>query len=169
MPVQINWEALGAVILPNIGGIGGGVITKNSLPWYEGLNKPSWRPPNYAFGIVWTSIYSSIGYASYLVYKEGGGFDGAAKVPLIVYGSNLLLNWAWTPIFFGAKRLDVALYEIQLINATALATGYLFYKINPVAGYIFIPYCAWLGVATLLNYVIWRDNKDGAKIKELKD
>ncbi|KAL1494602.1 hypothetical protein ABEB36_010174 [Hypothenemus hampei] len=171
MPVQINWQAVGATIFPNIGGLAGGIITKSALtPWYDGLNKPAWRPPNWAFGPVWTSLYSGIGYASYLVYRDGGGLDGDAKIPLVVYGSNLLLNWAWTPIFFGYKRLDLALYEIQLVNITAIASGILFYKINPVAGYIFIPYVLWLGVATTLNYVIWRDNKDSstATIKEIK-
>lgn len=60
-----------------------------------------------------------------------------------------------------------ALYEMQLVNGTALATAYLFYKVNHTAGFIILPYCLWLSVATALNYVIYRDNKD--KIKEIKE
>nr|AEE61826.1 unknown [Dendroctonus ponderosae] len=171
MSVKINWPAVGAVLLLNVGGITGGLITSKALPWYETLNKPKCRPPNWAFGPVWTSLYCGMGYASYLVYRDGGNFEGAAKIPLMVYGGNLLLNWGWTPIFFGAKRPDLALIEINLLNAAALATGYLFYKVNPTAGYLIVPYCLWLGVATALNFVIWRDNreiKESPKIETVK-
>ncbi|XP_050302262.1 translocator protein-like [Anthonomus grandis grandis] len=167
MPVQINWPAVVGTAIPNLGGIAGGIITRRNIKsWYEvQLKRPSWRPPNWAFGPVWTSLYCSMGFASYLVWRDGGGFEGAAKLPLMVYGSNVLLNWAWTPIFFGAKRIDLALYEMQLINVTAVATAYLFHEINPVAGYLIIPYCLWLSVATALNYTIWKDNKDDPKLK----
>ncbi|XP_066146263.1 translocator protein [Euwallacea fornicatus] len=171
MPVKINWPVVGSTVLPNVGGVAAAVITRNALtPWYRELKKPRWTPSNCAFGVTWGALYSCIGYASYLVYRDGGGFDGAAKIPLIVYGSNILLNWAWTPCFFGLKRTELALYEIQLVNATALATGYLFFKISPLAGYLIVPYSLWLGLATVLNYVIWRDNrKDSARIKEIKE
>ncbi|XP_018573665.1 translocator protein isoform X2 [Anoplophora glabripennis] len=151
---QMNWPAIGCTILPNVGGVAGGIFARKSVEnWYATLKKPEWRPPNAAFGPVWTSLYSS-----------------PARLPLIVYGSNVLLNWAWTPIFFGAKDPQLALAEIQLVNLTALGTGYLFYKINPIAGYLIIPYCLWLGLATALNYVIWRDNKDSKpKITEVKE
>lgn len=169
MPVHVNWPAIGATLLPNLGGIAGSFTTRAAIPhWYENLKRPEWRPPNWMFAPVWTTLYTSMGYASYLVYRDGGGFNGAARLPLIVYGSNLVFNWMWSPIFFGAKRIDLALYEMQLVNATAVATAYLFYQINPVAGYIIVPYCLWMGLATALNYTIWRDNKGSAKITEIK-
>ncbi|KAL3269509.1 hypothetical protein HHI36_008575 [Cryptolaemus montrouzieri] len=169
MSYSANIPMIGAIILPNIGGFAGGFITRKNLrPWYENLKKPDVRPPNWAFGPVWTALYSGIGYASYLVYKEGSGFDGPAKLPLILYGTNLIANWAWTPIFFGAKDLKLALYEINLITATAIGTGYMFFKIKPLAGYIFIPYIAWLGLATWLNYSIARDNPS-PRIVEIED
>ena len=101
-------QIAGAVILPNLGGFAGGIITKNNIKsWYEGLKHPSFRPPNYLFGPVWTALYSSMGYASYVVYKQGGGFNGPARIPLMLYGSQLLLNWAWTPIFFHFHELKL--------------------------------------------------------------
>lgn len=73
-----NWPLiLGATALPNVGGIVGGIFSRREVKsWYETLKKPDWRPPNKAFGPVWTALYSGMGYASYLVYKEGGGFSG---------------------------------------------------------------------------------------------
>lgn len=99
-------QIAGAVILPNIGGWVGGIITKRNIEsWYTGLKKPSWRPPNYAFAPAWTALYSGMGYASYVVYKQGGGFNGAAKFPLMLFGAQLALNWAWTPLFFHYHEL----------------------------------------------------------------
>ncbi|KAK9890902.1 hypothetical protein WA026_012244 [Henosepilachna vigintioctopunctata] len=170
MSLPVNIQMIGAIVLPNLGGIAGGIITKKNLnPWYENLKKPKCRPPNWAFGPVWTTLYSGIGYASYIAFKDGGGFTGAAKLPLLLYGTNLLANWAWTPIFFGAKDLDLALCEINLITVTAIGTGYLFYKINPLAGYLFIPYVAWLGVATWLNYRIAKDNPKKPNILKIDE
>ncbi|XP_056634876.1 translocator protein-like [Diorhabda sublineata] len=164
--IQLNWPALGFTILPNIGGIAGGFFTKSSIkPWLENLKRPNWRPPNWVFGPVWTTLYSGMGYASYLVYRDGEGFNGAAKLPLIVYGTNLAANWAWAPIFFGKKDLQLALIEMQLINGTAIGMAYLFYKINPTAGYLIVPYCLWMGIATALNYCLWRDNKPTPELK----
>lgn len=78
MPVY--WPVVGATVLPNLGGIAGGYFTRKAIKnWYEKLNKPEWRPPNWAFGPVWTTLYCSMGYASYLVYRDGGGFDGNEK------------------------------------------------------------------------------------------
>lgn len=76
MPSEINWIAIGAIILPNIGGWIGGLVSASNFPWYEHLIKPEWRPPNWAFGPIWTILYSAIGYASFLVWTDGGGFNG---------------------------------------------------------------------------------------------
>lgn len=95
-----------AAILANSGGWAGSVLTTRNLkPWFEGLKHPSFRPPNYVFGPVWTALYSSMGYASYVVYKQGGGFKGPAKIPLMLYGAQLAANWAWSPIFFHYHEL----------------------------------------------------------------
>lgn len=94
--------------------------------------------------------------------------SGAARLPLTLYGVNLLANWAWTPIFFGFKNLKLALYEILIIDATAIGVAYHFGEINKTAGLLILPYCLWLGVATALNYVIARDNPS-PKITEIKD
>ena len=90
-----------AVLIPNLGSIVNGRITRNNIkPWYEQLKKPSFNPPSYVFPPVWISIYSAMGYASYLVYRESGGFNEKSSVALALYGGQLALNWACTPLFF---------------------------------------------------------------------
>lgn len=101
-----EWAKIAAaVVLPNVGGIWGSRITRDNLkPWYAALNKPKWNPPNFIFAPVWTGIYCSIGYASYLVYRDvvasATGWDQRAQLALALYANQMAWNWAWTPIFF---------------------------------------------------------------------
>lgn len=79
--MAVNYQAIGLTILPNLGGIAGGFITKPAIDkWYNHLKRPEWRPPNWAFGPVWTSLYTGMGYASYLVFRDGGGLNGKQKM-----------------------------------------------------------------------------------------
>ncbi|KAM8915116.1 translocator protein isoform 2-T4 [Spinachia spinachia] len=152
---------LGMTALPHLGGLYGGYITRKEVKtWYPTLQKPSWRPPNAAFPIVWTCLYTGMGYGSYLVWKELGGFTEDALVPLGLYGTQLALNWAWTPIFFRAHKLKLALMEIVLLTGTVGATIVSWYPISRTATLLMAPYLCWLCLATSLNYCIWRDNSE---------
>ncbi|CAG2066021.1 unnamed protein product, partial [Timema podura] len=124
------------------------------------LKRPSWRPPNYVFAPVWTGLYCGMGYASYLVWRDGGGLEGAARLPLALYSSQLALNWAWSPIFFGAHSLKWGLVDITLLWLNVAACIFTFHQVNKTAGLVLVPYLGWLTIASALNYVIWRDNPD---------
>jgi len=89
------------------------------------------------------------------VYKEGG--DTTA---LVLYSSQLLLNWLWTPIFFGQHNLKLASYEISALWVAVAACGLKFYTINKVAGLLFLPYQVWVTLATALTFNIWKENGD---------
>ena len=98
--------AAGFVALPLLGGFLSGRSTSNSIrDWYEKLKLPSYRPPNWLFAPVWTSIYTCMGVSSYLIWREGG-FEEQA-LPLAVFGGQLLLNFAWSPLFFGQHRIGL--------------------------------------------------------------
>lgn len=159
MPGKISCSLVAAVIHPNIGGWAGAYFTRRSMkPWYESLKKPTWTPPRWAFAPVWTTLYCTMGYSSYLVWRDGGGFK-EAMIPLSIYGTNLILNWSWTPIFFGLRKIEWALYEVILLWGSTVAMGVAFYNVNPLAGCLIIPYLAWNTLAAALNYAIYRDNK----------
>ena len=109
---QTALQVTGAVAIPNIGGFVMGYLTRREIKtWYETLKHSSLRPPNAIFAPVWTSLYTSMGYASYLVWRDAGGFAGeAAKLPLGLYATQLALNFAWTPIFFTKHELKWVKY-----------------------------------------------------------
>jgi translocator protein len=86
-----------ACAIPFIGAWSIGFSAQRDMhPWYDNIVRPSWGPPDWVFGPVWTFLYLAMGYASFRVWSEGQGFSGIAKIPLILYIIQLLLNWTWT-------------------------------------------------------------------------
>lgn len=124
--------------------------------WYKQLDKPRWRPPDWLFAPVWTALYAMIALSGWFVWREAG-FAGAV-LPLSVYAAQLVLNAAWTPIFFGLHRPDLAMVEIAMLWASILAVIVVFHPITPVAAWLLVPYLAWVSFASALNLSIWRRN-----------
>jgi len=124
--------------------------------WYRQLRKPSWQPPDWLFGPVWTVLYGMIAVAGWRVY-ETAGLDAGA-VALAVYLVQLLLNAGWSALFFGLRRPDLALVEVVAFWGAILATVLVFYPIDALAAYLLLPYLAWVSFATVLNFTIWRLN-----------
>jgi len=126
--------------------------------WYERLKKPSWRPPNRLFAPVWTILYVMIAISGWLVWRDAG-FAGAA-LPLGVYFLQLLLNAAWTPLFFGLHRPDLGFVGIVLLWLSIIATIVLFWPIHAGAAALLLPYLAWVTFAAALNLAVWRLNPE---------
>jgi tryptophan-rich sensory protein len=124
--------------------------------WHERLKKPSWRPPNRLFAPVWTVLYVMIAVSGWLVWREAG--FASAALPLSVYALQLLLNAAWTPLFFGLHRPDLAFVDIVLVWLSIVATIVLFFPIHLGAALLLVPYLAWVTFAAALNFAIWRLN-----------
>lgn len=121
--------------------------------WYAALTKPEWNPPSWIFGPVWTLLYLMMAVAAWLVWKRVGWHR-----VLVFYFIQLLLNAAWTPIFFGAHELGWALVVIILMWFAILLTIRAFFQISKPAGWMLAPYLAWVTFATFLNFTLWRMN-----------
>jgi benzodiazapine receptor len=139
-----------SLLLPLAVGSIAGIFTAQAVPeWYSSLNKPSFSPPNWVFGPVWTTLYILLGISFFLVWKEkrSNARDRAIKI----FSIQMVLNFAWSFLFFYFKMIGVALIEIILLWMSIAAMLYLFNKIKPLAAYINIPYLLWVSFATVLN------------------
>lgn len=143
-------------------GLSGSVFTRKNIPtWYRGLNKPSFNPPNWVFGPVWTLLYGLQGAAAYLIFKQTL-FHPIAKTAFVLFILQLVLNLFWTPLFFALHKLFLALIEILVFWAVLLVVTILFFQVKPLAGWLMLPYLCWVSFASLLNYFIWKLNKKSA-------
>jgi translocator protein len=124
--------------------------------WYRQLDRPVWAPPTWLFAPVWTLLYALMGIAAWLVWADRG--FRRASVPLGLFLVQLVLNGAWSWLFFGVKRMDLALAEIIVLWLLILATMIGFLKIRPLAGWMLLPYLLWVGFATALNAALWQMN-----------
>lgn len=132
--------------------VGGGVIGFYTAPgaWYAGLEKPPFNPPNWVFAPVWSALYVLIGIAGWRVWRLPAG--GAAQVAWWV---QLALNFLWSPIFFAAQNIELALAVIVALLATIAGFIALAWRVDRPAALLFVPYAAWVSFATLLNAAIW--------------
>jgi tryptophan-rich sensory protein len=124
--------------------------------WYARLRKPSWNPPNWIFGPVWTLLYLLMAAAAWLVWRRYG-ITGAI-VPLAIFVLQLALNAAWSWLFFGQHRLGAALIELAVLWIAILITLVLFWTREALAGALLLPYLAWVTFAGVLNWTLWKLN-----------
>ena len=125
-------------------------------PWYATLVDPSFAPPNWLFGPVWTILYLLIATSAYKIMT-----DGALKyqnIAIALWGLQLALNTIWTPIFSGAQNLEIAFYYIVALWVTIVAYIVVSWRVNRWASIMFMPYLAWVSFASVLNYSYWQLN-----------
>lgn len=127
-------------------------------PWFDALEKPSFMPPGWAFGLAWTILYIMIGFAFALIVAARGARRRGWAITLFL--AQLALNLAWSPLFFAAHQVSAALVLILALIVLAAATTLAFARIRPVAGTLMLPYVAWLLFAAALNFAIDRANPD---------
>lgn len=126
--------------------------------WYAALNKPSWRPPDWVFGPVWTVLYLTMAVAAWIVWRQKGWAGG--RVPLTLFGIQLTLNAAWSWLFFGLCSPGLSFIDVILLWIAIAATIVAFWQRSVLAGLILIPYLVWVSFAAALNGSIWQMNKD---------
>ncbi len=124
--------------------------------WYAAMNKPAWNPPGWVFAPVWTLLYTLMAVAAWLVWRRGG--FAVQKLPLRWFLVQLALNALWTPLFFGLHRPAFAFVDILLLWGAILGTLVTFLRVRRLAGFLLVPYLAWVSFAAFLNFTLWRLN-----------
>lgn len=140
-----------AIVCCELAGLLATPITTSSIPtWYASLEKPFFSPPNWVFGPVWTLLYLLMGGAVWLIWEHHRETkEGRSAIQL--FWIQLVLNFSWSIIFFGLRSPLLALIEIVILWVIIFMTMKKFYGLNKTAGYLLVPYLAWVSFATLLN------------------
>lgn len=153
-----DWLALAFFLILSFGAAFiGGLFTSASVDgWYRTLPKPAWTPPSWLFGPVWTLLYLAMAIAAWLVWRQRSSSNVTAALALFFV--QLVLNAAWSAVFFGLQNIGLALVNIVLLWCAIAATVIAFWRINATSGWLFVPYIFWVTFATALNFAIWRLN-----------
>ena len=125
--------------------------------WYASLRKPSWNPPPWLFGPVWTLLYVMMAVAAWLVWREGGWKRQSRPLGWFIF--QWFLNLLWTPLFFGMHRAGLAFIDIVLLWGAISGTLMLFWRVRKAAGALLVPYLIWVTFAATLNFTIWSINR----------
>ena len=148
---------LAVIVLCFVAVLLGSMLTRQAVPgWYQELRRPAWTPPGWLFGPVWTCLYAMMAVAASIVWRRAGW--PAASTPLVLFTIQLALNAAWTPLFFGLKMPGLAFAGIVVLWCAILFTTVAFWRVSRTAGWLMLPYLAWVSFASALNLAIWRLN-----------
>lgn len=150
-----------SILLPLAIGTTSGFFTASNVgSWYQTIARPSWNPPNWIFGPVWTALYILMGVALYLVWRSDAA-PAVKRVALLLFGLQLILNFFWSIIFFAMHQPGWALIEMGALWLTIIATILAFAPVSRTAAWLLVPYICWVSFAFLLNGAIWRLNSGG--------
>ena len=153
--ISLDWSLLVFFLLMVATGTSGVFFQPGE--WYRGLRKPNWTPPNWLFGPVWTVLYVMIAIAGWLVWR-----GAPAGIAIWLWGLQLAVNFAWSGLFFGMRRMDLAFYDVVLL--WVLIAGFIVAasSISATAALLFVPYLVWVTIAATLNWTVWRMNPSQA-------
>ncbi|GAA0542566.1 TspO/MBR family protein [Halorubrum ejinorense] len=150
-----------AAVAVNLIGAVGVPFTATGSAWFAALELPGFYPPSWAFGVVWPTLYALLGTAAAIVYfagRDGAASAGRVRTALALFGVQLAVNVAWSPVFWGLERPGLGLVVLVALLPLVVATIALFDRIDRRAAALLVPYLAWVCFATALNYGIWALN-----------
>jgi translocator protein len=154
----MNWTLMAFVGICTLVASTGAIFRPGQ--WYETLRKPPWRPPNWLFGPAWLVLYAMIAVSGWLVWTTA---DPATRVlPMVVYALQLSLNAAWSGIFFGLRRMKLALIEMAFLWGAIALNIAVFWPVHKGAALLLVPYLAWVSFAFMLNRAMVQLNPDQA-------
>ena len=148
-------QLVGAILLVNVVGAAPGVVFGPDSAWFRRLETPWFYPPEIAFPVVWTLLFTLLGIALWLVWRAD---DGRRSLALALFVAQFALNVAWTPAFFGLESITGALVVIVLLWGLVLATLVAFARVDRRAGAFLVPYLLWVTFALVLTAEFWRLN-----------
>lgn len=156
----LRWAVVSVPLILLLGSLSGSISGSSSRnAWFIGLAKPAFMPPGWAFGVAWTVLYILMGLAAAIILNARGAHGRPAALTLFLI--QLVLNLAWSPLFFGAHQMTAALWLLIAILLFALLTTFAFARIRPLAAWAMGPYLLWLCFAGVLNWSIIQLNPDG--------
>jgi len=158
------WKAaiVAVIAIEVLGGLSGWVSNSGyGNGWFDSLRKPSFMPPGWAFGLIWPILYAMLGAALAMIVAEPR--SNLRRTALILFFVQLLLNFAWSPIFFAGHDIGLAKIVIFAMIALAAAAAGQFTRIRGTAGLLLVPYIAWLAFAATLTVTIQRLNPDAGR------
>ncbi|PTM54989.1 TspO/MBR family protein [Phreatobacter oligotrophus] len=144
--------AVGTVVVA----VAGGVMT-DTTGWYRTLRFPAWKPPDWAFGPIWTTILALVALSAAIAW-EGASSSLERTIVSGLFVLNGLLNILWNYLFFFIRRPDLAMVEVAFLWLSILALVVATYPINRAASLMLVPYLVWVGIASALNRSIVRMN-----------
>jgi len=156
---KIDWTTLIiAIIVCQLAGIIGSAFTIPNIPtWYATLNKPDFAPPGSVIGAIWITLFTLMGIALYLIWTKGIKKENV-KNAVTAFGVQLVLNAAWSFLFFGLRSPFYGLVGIMVMWIAIAYTMMKFWKVSKSATYLLVPYIAWVTFAGYLNFLIWQMN-----------
>jgi tryptophan-rich sensory protein len=137
-------------------GLGAWFTLRSVLTWYPALVKPAWTPPDWVFGPVWSALYVLMAVAAWLVWRERTRHS--AGPALALYAGQLVVNVAWSWLFFGLRSPGAGLVGIGVLWIAILATVVAFWRPRRLAAWLLMPYLVWVTYAAALNWALWRLN-----------
>jgi len=154
-----SWLSLLPFIVVCLAAAGIGSVFMNSSvhTWYPGLKKPEWNPPKWVFGRrTWSALYLMMAVSAWLVWRTAAW--PSARLPLLLFAIQLVLNTVWSMVFFGMREIGLAFGEILLLWMLIVATVVAFFPVSFLASWLLIPSLGWVGFTSYLNFRIWQMN-----------
>jgi len=165
MPLSNPFKLIISLVLPFIAGFIGALATMPALPqWYASLTKPALNPPDWIFAPIWSILYLMMGFALYLIWRQLSNPSiatwqkPAIRQSISIFLLHLVINSAWSIVFFSAQSPFTALFVITFLLLLIIILIIKFYLIDKAAAFLLLPYFLWTCFATYLNYSIWQLN-----------
>lgn len=157
--LSATWKFIIAIVLcESVGIISGLLASANNNLWLDTLNKPTWNPPAYLFGLVWTTLYLLMGISLGLIWNNNS-MESDKRKAYFLFTFQLFLNFWWSIIFFHFHSPAFALLDIILMAITIILTIFSFSDFSKPAAWLLVPYITWVSFATILNFAIWNLNQ----------